>query len=130
MSYLLENIYSFLINHYPIQNVFKLVSVVRKGESLQLVAESIRFSNPVPEPGEKVRIEAKILNAGDEPCSFVAVFYWAPEIVMSPQQAATYATPEYEIYREDVELKGRESVSISFEWEAKEGFKCVFFFAK
>ncbi|WP_156785992.1 hypothetical protein [Archaeoglobus veneficus] len=97
---------------------------------MQLIAESIRFSNPVPSPGEKVRIEAKISNADEEPCSFVAVFYWAPEIIMSPQQAAMYATPEYEIHRQDVELRGRESISISFEWEAKEGFKCVFFYAK
>jgi len=97
---------------------------------LQLVADSIKFSNPVPSPGEKVRIEAKISNAGDETCNFTAVFYWAPEIIISPRQIKEYLTPEYEIHRESVELRGKESKSISFEWEAKEGFKCVFFYAK
>ncbi len=87
--------------------------------------ENLRFSNPSPKEGEEITIEAVIKNTGDS-CKFDAVFYWAPEIILSKEQMEKYTKPEYEIHREKVEIPAGKRVVIQFKWKAKKGFSCLF----
>jgi len=92
---------------------------------VNLSLENIRFSNPAPEEGEEIVVEAVISNLGEK-CSFDAVFYWAPEIILSNRQMEQYTKPEYEVYRERVEIAGGGKAIIRFRWKAKKGFACMF----
>ncbi len=94
-------------------------------QEVKLNLENLRFSNPSPEEGEEIAIEAVIRNLG-ESCRFDAVFYWAPEIILSNKQIEEYTKPEYEIYRERVEIRSGERKVIQFRWKAKKGFACLF----
>ncbi|RUM34354.1 MAG: hypothetical protein DSY33_02410 [Archaeoglobus sp.] len=92
---------------------------------IDLNLESLRFSNPVPEEGEEIIVEAVIRNFG-ESCRFDAVFYWAPEIILSDRQIEEYTNPEYEIYRKNVKIPSGGKVAIQFRWKVKKGFACMF----
>jgi len=93
---------------------------------VNLNLENIRFSNPTPDEGEEIIIEAVIRNTGNSKCSFDAVFYWAPEIILSNRQLEEFTKPEYEVYREKVEIAGGAKAIVRFKWKAKKGFACMF----
>jgi len=92
---------------------------------VNLNLDNLKFSNPTPKEGEEITIEAVIRNLGD-PCEFDAVFYWAPEIILSKEQMEKYTKPEYEIYREKIKISSGERVKVQFKWKAKKNFSCLF----
>ncbi len=94
-------------------------------EGPKLNLENLRLSNPAPEVGEEVVVEAVMRNFGEK-CRFDAVFYWAPEIILSNRQMEEYTNPEYEIYREKVEIPSGGRITIQFKWKVKKKFACLF----
>ena len=94
-------------------------------EGPKLNLENLRLSNPAPEAGEEIVVEAVMRNFGEK-CRFDAVFYWAPEIILSSRQMEEYTKPEYEIYREKVEIPSGGKITVQFRWKVKNKFSCLF----